>query len=144
MKIFTRMKDGGPESRVWGYWLIEAKKLFSVVLLHFKDGSREAYHSHAFNAISWVLRGKLSEERLLAHGPNFIRSSYMIYEPSFKPIWTPRDNMHRVHSQGNTWAISFRGPWAKYWQEYIMTEDRTVTLTDGRVEVPDVLPITVD
>ena len=144
MKIFSMMKDGGPESRVWGYWLIEAKKLFSVVLLHFKDGSREAYHSHAFNSISWVLRGKLTEEQLLLKQPGLTRSSFYIYKPSFKPIWTARDNMHKVSSTGDTWVLSFRGPWAKYWQEYLPAEDRFVTLTNGRVECPDVFPITVE
>lgn len=144
MKIFSKMKDGGPESRVWGYFLIEAKSMFSIVLLHFKDGSREAYHSHAFNAISWVLRGKLTEDRLLSKGPGYIRSSILFFFPSLKPVWTPRDNMHKVSSTGDTWVISFRGPWAKYWQEYLPAEDRFVTLTNGRVEASDVFPITVD
>ena len=49
MKLFKYMKDGGPESTVWGYFLIEIKSLFTIVLLHFKNGSREAYHNHAFN-----------------------------------------------------------------------------------------------
>mgnify|MGYP001575993171 CR=1 FL=1 len=58
MKLFYYGKDGGPESHVWGFWLIEAKSLFSIVLLRFENGTREAYHSHAFNSLSWVLRGR--------------------------------------------------------------------------------------
>ena len=61
MKLFSYGKDGGEESTVWGYWLCEFKSLFSVALLCFEDGSREAYHDHAFNSISWVLSGKLTE-----------------------------------------------------------------------------------
>lgn len=146
MKIFKMMKDGGPESRDWGYFLIEWKKLFSVVLLHFKDGSREAYHSHAFNSLSWVLRGSLTEDRIDSFRPfpEFMERWFTVYEPSLVPIWTPRVNMHCVSSTGDTWMISFRGPWAKYWQEYLPGEDRFVTLTNGRVECPDVFPITVE
>lgn len=135
MTILTKMKDGGPDSRVWGYFLIEWKKLFSVVLLHFKDGSREAYHSHAFNSISWVLRGKLTEERLMEKRPGFMRSVFNIFMPSLKPVLTPRNNMHKVSSTGDTWVISFRGPWADHWQEYIPVEDVFVTLTHGRKEI---------
>ena len=131
MKILKLMKDGGPESRVWGYWLIEWKKLFSVVLLHFKDGSREAYHSHAFNAVSWVLKGKLTESRLV--NPHSLGSKVVVtdYLPSFKPVITTRDNYHKVSSTGETWAISFRGPWADFWQE-IYPNGGWATLTHHR------------
>jgi len=131
MKIFSKMKDGGPESRVWGYWLIEWKKLFSIVLLHFKDGSREAYHSHAFNSISWVLRGKLTENRLINPYRLDDITIKTVYRPSFKPIFTERENYHKVESAGNTWVLSFRGPWANYWQE-IFPSGGWVTLTHHR------------
>lgn len=124
MKLFTLSKDGGPESRVWGYFLIEWKALFSIVLLHFKDGSREAYHSHAFNCISWVLRGKLTEYNL--SGPT------KVYPPSIWPVRTYRDTFHQVHSDKDTWVLSFRGPWAKTWMEYIPATDEVLTLTNGR------------
>jgi hypothetical protein len=118
------MKDGGPLSRVWGVFVIEAKKLFSIVLLHFMDGSREAYHSHAFNAVSWVLKGQLVE--------NSIDGTVTVYRPSLKPIHTPRDMMHKVVSVGDTWVISFRGPWSDRWCEYLPDSGRFITLTHGR------------
>lgn len=55
MKIFRKMKDGGGDSTVTGYFLIEIKSLFSVVLLRFDGESRDAYHEHAFNCVSWLL-----------------------------------------------------------------------------------------
>lgn len=64
MKFFKKMKDGGPESTVTGYWLAEIKSLFSVVLLRFDGKSREAFHTHAFNSWSWVIKGSLTEEML--------------------------------------------------------------------------------
>ena len=50
MKLFTKSYDGGENSGVTGYFLIEWKNVFSIVLLNFKDKYRENYHSHAFNA----------------------------------------------------------------------------------------------
>ena len=128
MNIFKKMKDGGAESKVTGYFLAEIKSLFSVVLLHFEDGSREAYHSHAFNALSWVLRGRLDENTRIDARTALITT----YTPSMKPIVTRRSRMHKVVSLGDTWVISFRGPWVDKWNEYLPNEDKTITLTHGR------------
>ena len=108
MKICRIMKDGGPESKVTGFFVIEIKSMFSIVILRFDDGARDAYHTHAFNAISWVLNGKLVERNLGA-GEN-------VYWPSIFPIWTPRERFHRVTSRGVSWAITFRGSWKKTWR----------------------------
>ena len=125
MKLFKKMKDGGPLSRVWGFFLIEAKNLFSVAFLMFKDGSREAFHSHAFNAVSWVLWGKLSEQLIDS-------TQSHEYTPSLKPIYTPRDCFHKVTSHGTTFVITFRGPWINQWKEFLEDEQKYITLTHGR------------
>lgn len=116
-------KDGGPDSTVWGVWLFELKRLGSVALLCFEHGSRDAFHSHAFDSVSWVLRGKLAEIQL--------EGGITRYTPSFRPILTRRATFHKVHSIGRTWVLTFRGPWAKTWQEYLPS-GRFVTLSDGR------------
>lgn len=51
MKILSWEKDGGPDSKVHGFYLIEIKSLFSIVFLKFEGKSREAFHDHAFNAV---------------------------------------------------------------------------------------------
>ena len=124
MSLFKTMKDGGPLSRVWGLFLIEIKSLFSIVFLRFKGGSREAFHTHAFNAVSWVVWGKLTEE--------LITGEVREYRPSFKPIYTPRNCFHKVTSTGNTFAVTFRGPWLDQWQEFLPDENKFVFLTHGR------------
>lgn len=129
MKLFYKGKDGGPESKVTGYWLIESKKFFSIALLRFEKGSREAYHTHAFNALSWVLWGQISEMTLPNH------KAYW-YPASLIPIWTPRNRFHRVWGDCNvTWALTFRGPWMNKWEEWLPKEDKNITLTYGRQEV---------
>ena len=124
MKFLSYGKDGGPESTVAGFWLVEIKSLFSIVLLKFEGKSRDAYHEHAFDAVSWVLKGKLVEETL---------DGYLCrYLPSFRPVITPREEFHQVHSVGTTWVLSFRGPWRSSWREYLPDTNEYVTLTNGR------------
>jgi len=124
MKFLSYGKDGGPDSVVWGFWLVEIKPLFSIALLCFEDGSREAYHSHAFNSVSWVLKGRIKEKIL--EGP------FKDYTPSIKPIMTYRDTFHKVFSFGRTWVLTFRGPWAKEWEEYSPGSKEYTTLKSGR------------
>jgi len=102
-RLFFKKYDGGKSSGVTGYFLIEWKKVFSIGLLHFKDGSREAYHSHAFNAITWWLYGKVKE---IIHP----LLSEKCFSPSIRPKFTKRDCFHKVSSFGSSWALTFRGP----------------------------------
>ena len=126
MKLFKKSYDGGPDSGVTGYWLIEWKKGFSIVLLNFSPGSRKAYHSHAFNAITFWLKGEVIEED--------IDHSRVSWSPSPRLKYTPREKFHKVIAgKKGAWALSFRGPWSDYWQE--ARDMELVTLTDGRVEV---------
>jgi len=129
MKLFKRMKDGGSESTVTGYWLIEIKSMFSIVLLRFDNNSREAYHTHAFNCLNWLLKGRLFESFCSNYKPpNF-------YKPSIVPFVVRREDFHKVDSVGVSWLLSIRGPWSKYWQEYLPLEERYRKLTSGRVEI---------
>lgn len=128
MHLLKKVKDGGPESKVTAYFLIEWKKLFSIALLRFDSGSREAFHTHAFNCISWVLWGHLREVTKTGGFSKF-------YGPSFAPVFTWRDTFHQVFGLAKrTWVLTFRGPWTDKWVEYIPSEGREVTLTHGRVE----------
>jgi len=125
MRFFFKAKDGGPESRVWGYWLCEGKSSFSIALLRFEDGSREAFHSHAFNSISLVLRGALFET---------LRGGTGIAYWTGAIIRTYRETFHRVESYGRTWVLTFRGPWSKTWKEST-PEAGVYELSSGRKRV---------
>jgi quercetin dioxygenase-like cupin family protein len=113
---------------VWGFWLVEIKPLFSVALLCFENGSREAYHEHAFNSWSLVLKGELEEDvAFFDRGAGFTR----LYGTGCF-VHTPRECCHKVKSVGRTWVLTFRGPWADRWREWLPKERRYQTLTHGR------------
>lgn len=121
IRLFQKAPDGGANSGVTGYFLIEAKSLFSIVLLRFGNGSREAFHSHAFNAVTLWLKGRIREHDVDGASREFSAGMWK---------WTPRNCFHKVEGLGTAWAISFRGPWANQWQENRRGE--LVTLTHGR------------
>lgn len=122
IKICSFGKDGGDESTVFGFWIVELKKLFTIVFLKFEGMSREAFHNHAFNSISWVISGMLIEEML--------DGSIRIHTPSLIPIITTRKDFHKVSSVGNTYVLSFRGKWDDVWHEKINND--YIRLTHGR------------
>lgn len=126
IKLFKKSHVGRPNSGVTGYWLIEWKLGFSIVLLRFSKGSPEAFHSHAFNAWTWWIKGRAMEYFVDDRTP-------LPWRPSLKPKYTPRDCFHKIVAQEVTWAISFRGPWMETWQEKKL--DKVTTLTHGRVIV---------
>lgn len=124
MKIIRKEKDGGPLSRVTGWWLFWKKSPVSIALLRFDPGSREAYHSHAFNSVSWVLSGTLYECML---GGRVER-----HRAGLRPVITKRSTYHKVVSEGTTWVLTFRGPWARTWKDYDEATGIESTLTHGR------------
>ena len=73
-RIFYVKPDGGKDSGVTGYFLIEWKWLFSIAILKFEEGSREAYHSHAFNAYTWWISGKVMKVYIIIQVRQFIGS----------------------------------------------------------------------
>jgi hypothetical protein len=127
MKLFEWSKDGGPESTVSGFFIIEAKRFFSIAVLRFSNGSRDAYHTHAFNAVSIVWKGRLVE---------YLKNGLKVtYTPSLVPIITKRDTFHKVLSVGTTWVLTLRGPWVDCWEEHLPSTGKNLTLTHGRKEV---------
>lgn len=127
MKFFAYGADGGAESGVTGYWLIEIKWLCSIALLHFAKGTRENYHSHAFHALTWFLWGRVEEQHLDCTARE--------WGPSLIPKFTPRSTFHRVRALTDTWALTLRGPWSRTWEEFNPTTREFITLTHGRAVV---------
>lgn len=124
MKFFFKAKDGGPESTVTGYWLFESKRFLSICLLKFDGRSRECFHTHAFDSIAWVLKGKLIE--------HFLFNKTVIHLPSIKPFIVRREDFHKVDSDNITWVLNIRGPWVDTWKEFLPSLNKFQVLTHGR------------
>lgn len=127
MRFFTKVKDGGPKSPVDAYVLIEIKLLFSIMLLRFNHGQREAYHSHAFNALTWFICGDMWEQTQ-SDKPQHVGMKE--YYRSLIPKFTPRNLIHKVISHGTSWCFTIRGPWEDQWIEH--DSSGITTLTHGR------------
>lgn len=127
MRLFNLNHDGGKDSGVCGWFIVELKKLFSIAVLHFNAGSREAFHSHAFNAVTLWLKGTAEEINL--DGTSKIWKAGQIK-------FTPRRCFHKVVAGPNgVWALTFRGPWVDLWHEY--KNGKLITLTHGRKVVAE-------
>lgn len=124
MRFLHWGRDGGPKSSVMGFWIIEIKWLFSIVFIRFDGSTRENFHSHAFNALTWWLTGEVVE--ILKDGTT------KSWRPSFWPKLTRRSCFHKVQPLRRTWALSIRGPWSKTWLEYNRGTQELTTLTNGR------------
>jgi len=122
MKILWGHKDGGPDSLVW-CWGIEIKNLFSILLLKFEQNSRPAFHTHAFNSFSLLLKGGLHEIMLNKEEKIFKRYSF---------ISTYKNTFHQVKGLAKSnWVLTLRGRWDKEWKE--LNEHGLQTLTNKRV-----------
>jgi hypothetical protein len=111
MVLFEKRKDGGPNSPVDAYFLIESKRFFSIALLKFNKGGREAFHTHAFNALTWFIKGDILEKD--------VKGCEYQYTRSFIPKLTRRSMNHRVKAVEDSWCLTVRGPWKDIWSEYL-------------------------
>lgn len=127
MRFMQFRKDGGPNSTVDGFFVIEIKRLFSIVVLRFGQGSRDDYHSHAFNALTWWLtRGVI--EYTLKDG----KVTSKAWGPSLFPKVTPKSQVHKLFALKTAWAVSVRGPWSDYWVDVNVEKNTITTYTWGR------------
>lgn len=75
---------------------------------------QEKHHTHAFNALTWWLKGNVTELKLnamfdgknqLLEKTNDITKNYF---PSIIPKYTSRSNFHKVVAHKNTYGLTFR------------------------------------
>lgn len=122
--FMSKAKDGGQKSPVDAYFLIECKWLFSVAILKFNKGTREEFHTHAFDAFTWFLKGDLVEE--------CVDGTLYKYARKFLPKLTKKGKDHRVVANKDSWCLTLRGAWSDHWTEYNRDKDQTTVFTHGR------------
>jgi len=122
--FLKKRKDGGPNSPVDAYFLVELKGFFSIAILKFNKGGREAFHSHAFDALTWFIKGELVEED--------VSGDLLEYKRSVRPKVTLKNKNHRVKAVVDSWCFTIRGPWVESWTEYKEDSDQTTFFKHGR------------
>lgn len=127
MRFLSYTKDGGKDSTVDAFVLIEIKSLFTIAFLRFNKGSRVNFHSHAFHALTWFLKGDMVEVD--------IDGTVKPYHASFKPKVTLRSKFHKVIAKKVSWCFTLRGAWDDTWEEYDPVSDSHILLTHKRIEL---------
>lgn len=130
---FTKKRVELGDGHIIAYTLFEHKRLFSIILYNWKTIKQNRFHSHAFGAIAFLLRGSYTEERIL-NGKVVVNQVNSI----LKPRVLPRNYIHRImQAEPKTWTIIFVGPWIKYWYEYFHDSHKWVKYTWGRKKVAE-------
>lgn len=93
--------------------ILEYKKLFSIKLFKFHktDGKQDRFHTHAFNAYSFLLKGNYIEEVL---DGDVIKK---LPRNRSRVLFIPKDSFHRITKSTNCTTILITGPWGKTFKE---------------------------
>lgn len=107
------------------FTIIEVKHLFGIIVNIFNTENQDRFHSHAFHAFSWMIRGHYYEEVILP-------DSKVIVKKIEKSRFIPRNYIHKITSSSkNAMSVTFEGPWESTWNEYF-DNYRVKTYTWGR------------
>lgn len=131
MKFLQWSKDGGPESNVEGFFIIEIKWLFSIAILRFNEGMREDFHSHDFNAVTLPISGDMEEQSLGEHSTWRTETEVKPYV-NWKWKLTRKTKIHRVKVNKTGYCLTLRGKWGKTWWEYNRKTHELKLLGHGR------------
>lgn len=122
------------EQNVSEITILEWKKFFSIKFFHFHKtpGKQDRFHTHSFNAFSFLLHGNYIEEiikdgKVVALNRNRSRCLYI-----------PKNEYHRITKSEGCRTILITGPWDKYWKELRELGDsnyQEVTQGAGRVDI---------
>lgn len=93
--------------------ILEWKKLFSIKLFHFHktDGDQDRFHTHAFNAVSFLLHGDYVEEVIDGNAIKPLQRSRKW------ALFIPRDTYHRITKSEGCRTLLITGPWGAEFKE---------------------------
>jgi hypothetical protein len=97
------------------YTIVEFKNLFSIYLHAIDTIQQDRFHTHAFDAIGWTIRGGYSEQVLTNRLRNEVIEEYYV---STGVRYIPKELNHRImESIPGTVTILFTGPYSSIWTE---------------------------
>lgn len=128
MILFRKKRVELGDGHINAYTIFEHKKLFSIIIYHWKTIRQNRFHSHAFAALAFLLKGSYTEERIV-NG----KVEKNVIKDILKPRYLPRNYTHRIlEAKPKTWTIVFTGPWIKHWYEYFQDTKTWIKYAWGR------------
>lgn len=113
------------------FTIFEIKFLFGIIVNIFNTKEQDRFHTHAFPAISVMLRGWYNEEYLDEDG-----HVHFVWMNAFDVRYIPRSYNHRIgKSSRNAISVTFMGPWKTYWTETFLNTKKVLSYTWGRERV---------
>lgn len=111
--FFKKKQINLGEQNVTEWTLLEYKKWFSIKLFHFhkSDGCQDRFHTHAFGAVSILLKGNYTEEVL--EGSQIVSKS----RNTSRLTYIPRDTYHRITRSTGCYTMLITGPWSGNFKE---------------------------
>lgn len=120
--VFLKKKkiDLGSQS-VTEWTLLEYKKWFSLKVFHFHkgEGLQDRFHTHAFNAVSVLLKGNYIEEVIDTTDNEIVK----LPRNRSRFLFIPRDSFHRITKSSGCITILLTGPWSGDFKELTYVGD---------------------
>ncbi len=112
------------------FTIIEIKYLGGIIVNIFNTSNQDRFHSHAFNALSWMIRGHYYEDVI-------VDGNLLKLKKIERSRFIPRNYIHKItKSSPNAMSITFEGPWESTWNEYF-DNGRIKTYSWGRKVIFD-------
>ena len=131
IKFLTAKKVALGKGNVTQYTLIECKELFSIIFYRWNTIDQVRFHTHAFNAHAFLLRG-FYHEKVISDGKIIDKT----VNQWLKPRFLARNYCHSIgYAKPQTMTLVITGAWQETWQEYFPDTNEWVTYSWGRKKI---------
>lgn len=131
-KFLPRKKFVFGKGCVTRYTLLEIRWLINIYFHHIETFEQDRFHTHAFNALVWILRGGYEECVKHGIGPN--KSTELKYYKAGDFRWIPRALNHKLlKAEVDSISLLIAGPYASIWTEELDNGDVKVITTHQKV-----------
>lgn len=112
------------------FTIIEFKLIGGIIINIFNTKDQDRFHSHAFNAYSWMIKGYYDEEFIDDCGNH-------TFQTIIKSRFIPKEYIHKIReSSKNCISVTLEGPWDNKWLE-IFDNGRVKAYNWGRKVIFD-------
>lgn len=126
--LFRKSEVALGSGSVTQYIIFENKYLFSLIFYRWDTIDQVRFHTHAFPAIAFLLKGWYWEKVLF----NGIEMTNFVNVP-LVPRYLPRNYTHAIgNAKPGSLTMVIAGPWQKYWWEFFPDTKKWVQYTWGR------------